>query len=110
MLTGLDIVRPGNHHVQSIQASVSSNLFSPPAASIRGMASLQDASGNVDTSATVDGAYFCSYNIPEYELATWMGATQTPVKTQSTETATFASTPTPIPLSLTASSTPPPPP
>jgi len=101
ILTGFDIVRPGNHHVQSIQASVSSNLFSPPAASIRGMASLQDASGNVDTSATVDGAYFCSYNIPEYELATWIGATQTPVNTQSTETVTFASAPSAVALFLT---------
>lgn len=102
VLTGFDIAREGQHNLQYIRASVSSNLFTPLAATVRGAASFQDATGNVSTSATVDGAYFCTFNQPEAQLVAWTGPTQTPVDTQTTETVTFSTPVSNVALLLTS--------
>jgi hypothetical protein len=90
VLGGFDIFRSDQHNVQYIRVSVSSNLFSPLAATVKGTAALQDASGNVDTSATVDLAYLCTYNVPELQLAAWAGPTQAPNGNQSPVNVQFA--------------------
>jgi hypothetical protein len=101
ILTGFNIVRQSEASVQHVRASVSSSLFTPLAATVRGAASISDQKGNTYTSATVDGAYFCVYNVPELELATWIGPTQSPEFPQTTETVPFAISPNEIALFLT---------
>ena len=93
VLGGFHISRADQHNVQYIRASVSSTLFSPLAATVRGTAALRDASGNVGTSATVDVAYFCTYSVPELQLAAWAGPTQSPSGDQSPANVQFSAPP-----------------